>query len=336
MSATWSASPPGWAICAVPLNPAAGGGGGPATNMTSFAQTPAFALPFIMPAGGVVSITNFITVTNGSFTASPNITATLQTNNVNFLTLASPVYTGASGVTNLVWTGALSTNITVPTGGVTCVISNGVPGTAFHINYDSTNAPSVIVLPASTVIAVNSFGVYDAPYPGGNLVVSPVAGSTVYIRANVSDPFGSYDITSLGLVVIGPSPGSSFTNVLTGGNVVTSDSSSKTYEYPWTTGPTAGSYNLAVTAHEGTEGVTAVAASSIATTFLDLGTPSTTAFTSGANGPATNSYPLGSLVSIRVSALDSITNPAILQTIIATVTSSAGDLETMTLTETRA
>ncbi|MFZ1073947.1 MAG: DUF2341 domain-containing protein, partial [Verrucomicrobiia bacterium] len=305
------------------------------TNVTSFAQTPVFALPFTMPSGGTVTITNFITVTNGTFTASPSITAMLQTNNVSFLTLTSPAYTGAAGVTNLVWTGTLAANVTIPAGtNITYVISNGVAGTAFHVNYDSTNAQSVIVLPASTVIAVNAFGVYDAPYPGGNLVVSPVAGSTVYIRANVTDPFGSYDITSLGLVVTGPSPGSSFTNVLTGGNVVTNDSSSKTYEYPWTTGPSAGSYNLAVTAHEGTEGVTAVAAASITATFLDLGTPSTTTFTSGPNGPATNSYPAGSLVSIRVSALDSITNPAVLQTIIATVTSSMGDLETMTLTET--
>jgi len=332
---SWTGNRPGVDI-AVSINPAAGGGsGGPATNVTAFTQTPALALPFTMPAGGVVSVTNFITLTNGTLASGAAVTATLQTNGVNWLTLANPVYTGAAGVTNLVWSAALSTNLTVPAGAViTYVISNGVPGTAFHVNYDSTNAPSEIVLPATTVIQINSLGVYDTPYPGGNLVNTPVAGSTVYVRANVSDPFGSYDITSLGLAVTGPSPGSSFTNVLTAANVVASDSSSKTYEYAWATGPATGGYNIAATAHEGTEGVTATAVAGITTTFLDLGTPSTTEFTSGANGPATNSYAASSLVSIRVTALDSITNSAVVQSIPAALTSSTGDSETLILIET--
>ena len=107
----------------------------------------------------------------------------------------------------------MASNVIVPAGqAITCQISNGVSGTQFHINYDSTNAPSVIVLPASasTVIAVNTLGVYDAAFPGGNLITTPVAGSTVYVRANVTDPFGSYDITSLGLAVTGPSPATRF------------------------------------------------------------------------------------------------------------------------------
>ena len=150
-------------------------------------------------------------------------------------------------------------------------------------------------LPASTVIHINTLGIYDAPYPGGNLVTTPVAGSTLYVRANVSDPFGSYDITSLGLAVTAPSPGANFTNTLTGANVVANDGCSKTYEFAWATGPTTGSYNIAATAHEGTEGVTATAGASVTLIFLDLGTPSTTEFTSGNNGPATNSYPASRL-----------------------------------------
>ena len=334
---SWTAAAHTWAAAGICIKPvaASGSSGGPATNVTSFVQTPAFALPFTMPAGAVVTITNFITITNGSLASGSAVTATLQTNGVNFLTLTNPVYTAAAGVTNLVWSGVLSTNINILSGAViSYVISNGVAGTAFHVNYDSTNAPSVIVLPASTVIQVNTFGIYDAPYPGGNLVSSPVAGSTVYVRAKVSDPFGSYDISSLGLVVTGPSPGSSFTNTLTDANVVTNDSSSKTYEYQWATGPTTGGYSLAVTAHEGTEGVTATAAASLTTTFLDLGTPSTTEFTGGANGPATNSYTAGSPVSVRVTDLNRNTNAATIDTVRVTVTSSTGDSETLTLVET--
>jgi uncharacterized repeat protein (TIGR01451 family) len=330
MSRSWTGNYP-WAIGAVSINPAAGVGGG--TNVTSFTQTPGFYSSFTMPSNNLVTITNFITITNGVMPANPAITATLQYSGTNIITLSNPTYYSASS--NLVWSGVLTTNVTVPAGlAITYVISNAQAGVTFHVNYDSVSSPSKITLPASTVIQVNTLGIYDAPYPGGNLVTSPIAGSTLYIRANVSDPFGSYDVTSLGLAITGPSPGSSQTNTLTAGNVVASDNLSKTYEYQWVTGPATGNYNIAVTANEGTEGVTASKAASITTTFLDLGTPSTTEFTSGNNGSATNSYPAGSPVCISVTDLDSITNPAIVQTIIATVTSSAGDSEILTLTET--
>ena len=95
---------------------------------------------------------------------------------------------------------------------------------------------------------------------------------------------------------------------MTDANVVTNDNSSKTYEFQWATGPTTGGYNIAVTAHEGTEGVTATAVAGITTTFLDLGTPSTTDFTSGNNGSATNGYPANSAVCVRVTDLNRNTN----------------------------
>ena len=325
-----------WNSIAVSIKPAAGGGGGgPATNVTSFAQTPVFASAFTMPVGGLVTITNFITITNGTLASGAAVTATLRTNGVNFLTLTNPVYTAAGGATNLVWTGTLANSVTIPAGAaISYVISNNVANSAFHVNYDSTNAPSVIVLPASTVIQVTSFGVFDAPFPGGNLVGTPTAGDTVYIRSAVSDPFGSYDITSLGLVVTGPNPAASFTNILTGANVVATNSSSKTYEYQWVTGPTTGGYNIAVTAREGTEGVTATAAASITTTFQDLGTPSATEFTGSPNGIGTNSYTANGPVSVRVTDLNRNTNATTIDTIIVIVTSSSGDSEVLTLIET--
>src|SRR5208283_871206 len=123
---------------------------------------------------------------------------------------------------------------------------------------------------------------------------------------------------------------------LNDGNVVANDGCSLTYEYVWQTGPTTGGYNLTATANEGTEGVTDTAVAGVSLIFLDLGVPSTTEFTSGLNGVATNSYLADSSTCIRVTALDSITNPATVQTITATLTSSAGDTEIVTLTETSA
>jgi uncharacterized repeat protein (TIGR01451 family) len=332
---TWGTSGnPTISIGAVPINPAtiAGGGGG-GTNTITFTQTPVFYQNFVMASNNVIAITNFVSVISGSMPANPSITATLSYGTNIVITLTNAAYN--SGASNLVWTGTLSSNVTILSGqALSLTITNAQAGVIFAINYSSAATPSKILLPTTTVIQVASLGIYNAPYPGGSLVTAPVAGSTVYVRSVVTDPFGSYDITSLGLAVTGPGSGSSFTNTLTGANVVTNDNLSKTYEYQWVTGPTTGSYNIAVTAHEGTEGITATAAASITTTFLDLGTPSTTEFTSGPNGVGTNSYSANSLVSVRVTDLNRNTNAAAIDTVIATVTSSAGDSEVLTLFET--
>ncbi|MEI7533318.1 MAG: SdrD B-like domain-containing protein, partial [Verrucomicrobiae bacterium] len=322
---TWtSAASVDWAIGAVSIKPALSTG----TNVTSFAQTNSFASAFKMPAGGTVSITNFITITNGSLSASPAITATLKYNGTNFITLTNPTYAANA----LIWSGQLPGAVTVPAGQlITYVISNFQSTATFQVNYGATNVPSQIVLPASTIISITTNGVYDAPYPGGNLINSPVAGSTVYQRTAVSDPFGYYDITSLGLVVTGPV---GFSTNLTDVNVVYTNGAVKIYEFAVTTGPNTGTYNLAVTANEGTEGVKVSTATSVTTTFLDLGTPSITSFTAGPNGVDTNSYLANSLVSVRVSDLNRNTNSATVDTVSVTITNSAGDFETLTLVET--
>jgi uncharacterized repeat protein (TIGR01451 family) len=339
---TWtSAASVDWAIGAVSIKPVVIVL--PATNNTVFAQTPNFALPFTMPAGGVVTITNFITVTNGAanLAASPGlITATLRTNGVNFLTLSNTTYTAGAGNTNLVWSGILPSSITVAAGtNLTYVISNNVANSAFHVNYDSTNQPSQIVLPASTVIAISpGFGVYDAPFPNGNLVTTPIAGTTLYVRATVTDPFGTNDISSLIYSFTAPNTNNNFSFTNTLANLVTNTASSRTFEYVWATGPATGNYTVVATANEGTEGVSATATASLTTIFLDLGTPSTTEFTSGNNGASTNSYLANSNVCVRVTDLNRNTNAATVQTINATITSVASgvtnDIEGVVLTET--
>ncbi len=332
---TWtSASSVDWSIGAISIKPAALSG---LTNTTTFTQSPVFCSSFVMPSNNLVTVTNYITLTNGTLPLNPAVTATLQFGGANFLTLTNPTYSAASS--NLVWSAVLSSNITVPGGQIiSYVISNNQPGSAFHVNYDSTNAPSKITLPASTVIAINTytFGVYDGPLPGGNLVTAPVAGSTLYVRATVSDPFGTYDVTGLNLAITAPVPAANISTNLSTANIVADDGCTRTYEYPWTSGVTTGGYNLVATATEGTEGITTTAAAAVTLIFLDLGTPGTTEFTSGNNGPATNAYPGSASGSacVRVTDLNRNTNSATVQNINAVVSSSSGDWESLTLTET--
>ena len=129
--------------------------------------------------------------------------------------------------------------------------------TRVYPQYTTTN-PSRVDLPTTTVINVNSIRFYDAAYSGGNLLSSVATGSTVYIRAVVSDPFGSYDIVNAPTIIIkNPSgttivPSTTMTYKATG---TETPSLTKTYEYSYIvpSSPT-GNWSVSVTATEGTEG----------------------------------------------------------------------------------
>ena len=234
-------------------------------NTTTFTQTPLFAAPFIIASNQYVTVTNFITVTNGSIPAVPAITATLRVNGTNLITLSNPVYTENPGVnTNLVWSGILSTNVTIPANqAISYIITNNQAGTAFHINYDTTNQPSRINLPAlnvpGNVILITNLAVYSAPYPSGTQASSPSAGSTLYIRVTATDPFGSYDISSVNIAVTGLT--TNFNATLT--NPVATNASSATFEYTWQTASSVGSNNIVAIAYEGSEGIYSYAQTNI-------------------------------------------------------------------------
>ena len=54
---------------------------------------------------------------------------------------------------------------------------------------------SRVVLNSATVVNVDSVQTFNAAYPGGAAQGSFTVGSTVYVRAVISDPFGSFDIS---------------------------------------------------------------------------------------------------------------------------------------------
>jgi hypothetical protein len=66
------------------------------------------------------------------------------------------------------------------------VVSNAQTGVSFRIDHDSAAKASKIFLPATSVIHVDSVGVYDAPYPGGTLVTAPAVGTNT-LCARVSE-----------------------------------------------------------------------------------------------------------------------------------------------------
>lgn len=156
----------------------------------------------------------------------------------------------------------LASNLTIPVGGYLRVLITNTNGTANRsINVTSNNANcgagvySRLALNAATVINVDSVAAYDAVYPGGTLQGSASAGQTLYARAEVSDPFGSFDVNSASFqlldsgnaVVSGPTAMSQV--------AFNSASGTRTWEVAFTVPAATGSpYTLRTTAQEGTEG----------------------------------------------------------------------------------
>ncbi len=309
-----------WAICAVPIKPA------PTTVTASFIQTPAMAEDLVLPVGGLLGAEAWFTVTSGSMPASPAITARL----LNGATpIASSTGASAAGGKLTFSFAALPGYATIPAGqAITLEINNTQSGVSYRLQYDSQTQPSFISLPTTTVIHIDSIAAYDAPYPAGNIVTSGFNGQTLYLRTVVGDPFGAYDITSLPLSIDGPGTSDDINITLTDTSVVASSAATKTYEYAWQTGGADGNYTIAATAKEGFENTIADQKSTLVSLdYLDLGTPSSAVFSK-------DSYNPDETVCVTITDLDQNLNATVVETIPAVITTSSGDSEAVSLTET--
>ncbi len=321
-----------------------GGNGGPGRIQISYStpggsatwtQAPAFAETFNVTS--TPGVTAHYTVSTGTMPGSPNISAVLRKNGVAFATSSSVSASAATGAGVFTFSfPALGSAVNFAAGDVmSLVISNNQSGVTFTVDYDSNNKPSLVTLPTDTVIHLDTLGIYDAPYPGGSPVTAATAGQTLYVRAMAADPFGAYDVTSMPLVIDGPGTAGDVSTTLGASQVVATTGNAKTYEYAWMTGATEGNFNITATAKEGFENTISSAKSTVVNiSSLDLGTPSTTEFTTGNNGPHTLVYAPNETVFARVSDLDENTNPLVAETILVTIIGSGGDTEIVTLTET--
>ena len=165
-----------------------------------------------------------IEYTAGNMPANPEISATIKHDGNIIETLTNPAVTDlGSGIFRLDWIDVISSDTTVSAGEqVELEINTTEPGVSFEILYDSSTYPSKILLPTTTVIVihVDTLGAYDAPYPGGSPVTDAQNGATLYIRATVSDPFGTDDITDLDLSISDPCGGGPINVTLDDGDVV--------------------------------------------------------------------------------------------------------------------
>ncbi len=182
---------------------------------------------------------------SNTLVSNPNISAVLKYGSTVFATLTNPIFNSS---TNLItWSSILPSNVTIPAGqAISLAVTTAEPMAVFRLEYDSQSKPSKIELPASNYINITSLAFYNAPFPSGSIINSAANGSTVYLRATVSNPFGTGDITGMDLNIAPLGINVAATSVAT-------SSCTRTYQYIWNTPATPGDYNITATAKEGYE-----------------------------------------------------------------------------------
>ncbi|WP_426687819.1 beta strand repeat-containing protein [Rhodanobacter ginsengiterrae] len=135
------------------------------------------------------------------------------------------------------------------------VQSTPISGTWVSVSQKTTGqGASTFSFNTSTVINVDSVNNYSAAYPAVTSKSSYAPGDTVYVRAVISDPFGSYDVRQATVTLTDPNGA---TQVVGAAMTQKADSgaATRTYEYSYTLPANAatGYWTASVTGYEGTE-----------------------------------------------------------------------------------
>ncbi|HSC16757.1 MAG TPA: hypothetical protein VLI71_16630 [Gammaproteobacteria bacterium] len=225
--------------------------------------TPALALPVTLPTGNIaVPLWLRRNVTNNPTTRTLVVTlANSATGVIGFTTqTVSPPGSGNPAAFPFVIVNPATT--TFPAGSTfSLTIAQTLPTAAnrttlvYPVGVGAGNF-SRVVLNSATVIDVNSVQTFNAAYPGGAAQASFDYGSTVYVRAVVSDPFGSFDIASARISIVDSASVVRVANAVLP-MVADSGAATLTYEYAYVVpaGSPSGGWSAQVTAVEGTEGV---------------------------------------------------------------------------------
>jgi uncharacterized repeat protein (TIGR01451 family) len=130
--------------------------------------------------------------------------------------------------------------------------------------YTNALGYSRVELNSATVINVDSVQTWSAAFNGGAQQTSYFPGATVFVRAAISDPFGSFDISSARITVRDAANAVQVNNQLMNalGAPATCNSTTAntcTFEYsftlPSTPVPALGTWSISVIGNEGVEGV---------------------------------------------------------------------------------
>ena len=228
-----------------------------------FTITPPLRTAFSI-ASGAIPVRLWLTRASANPT-SRNVTVTLAasdgfttnvTNSITPLNQATPTLFSFSLPNASAHTFPVGTTFTLT------VANAGTNNITIFPNGDGTAGNnSRIEFNATTVVNVDSVQMYNATYNGGAVQATFYPGATVYVRAQVSDPFGSFDIGGARVTIIDPANVTQVSSVAMtaqGAPATCNSTAAATcifqYAYTVPASPSLGGWTVRVTASEGTEG----------------------------------------------------------------------------------
>ncbi len=302
-----------------------------ASNGTTFKQftlTPVLQKNLVLTAGSTITFTLSVQRTGNNSNRTFSVTFLDNGTTTICTTPNSAAFNNAGAVVSLSVSCTLGgSNVTVPSGDTLVVQVNNTTGVntrPFSVFPNSATAgASTATLVTSTFINVDSVTPYAAAYSSVATQGSYAPGSTVYIRAVISDPFGSYDVDpatggTAPTVSIKDANNTAQLAATAMTQVADSGADNMTFEYAYTVpgGAVAGTWVPTVVATEGTEGtVTANASGSFvvaATVSTDLAISKSHSgnFSAGANArytlTVTNNGPAAVPATYLITVTDSL------------------------------
>lgn len=172
--------------------------------------------------------------------------------NINSNTIASKTYSVTIPATTIAAGSGLNLRVNEGNSG------NNVRRVRVYARNSPANI-STVSFNSNTVVNVDSVSVYSAAYPSTATTTEWSPGDTMYIRADVSDPFGGYDVSAATLTL---KDGGNNTVVnavampAATSPIYSSGTANRIFEYPYVVpaSPVYGTYSASVIADEGSEG----------------------------------------------------------------------------------
>lgn len=230
---------------------------------TTFTLNPALQTALTLNPGNF-TVTLLMARSGSTSNTNRNVTVTLSNSSLGAISSASQSFSSA---TMTMYTFTLSTaGVTAPVGSTFSLVvgnnSNNTSNRSIALTPYSGAQFSRVNLNSATVINVNSVTTWSAAFNGGSAQSSFYPGATVYVRALISDPFGSFDISSARITIIDPANVTQVNNQLMtaqGAPATCNSTSAATclYQYAFAVpaSPTVGNWTIQVTGFEGVEGV---------------------------------------------------------------------------------
>jgi uncharacterized repeat protein (TIGR01451 family) len=236
---------------------------------------------------------------NGTTSNRRGVTVSLLNGGTTIATSGTVYVYGNSGTAARTFTFAIPATTINAGAGLNLRVSNANGSSNRRIAvYQKTAAQgaSSYSFNADTVVNVDDVSMYSAVYPATTTKTTWEPGDTVYIRADISDPFGGYDVSAAtlllkdgnGATVVNGSAMTARTNPTNNGTTP-----NRIFEYAYTipASPNFGTFTAAVTGKEGSENTVSHTRNGyfdVAPKALVIAKSHTGDFTAGAN----NSYTL--------------------------------------------